>query len=369
MNDSGESIELAEVAPWNRGPRVTFTIDQPPDIGSPVHVAPGVWLLRLPYEGTMDHVNAYILQDDCGLTLVDTGPNSVACHDAFERAMSESNLLGQNITRVIATHFHPDHLGLVGHFCQQGAELVTTRTCWLAANLLQSTARETPCQEHVDFVVRAGMSEMELEAFLRRRPSSYPDQVVQLPQAYRTINDGNMLTIGERDWQIRLSGGHCSDQLTMWSGDEIAIVADQILPHVSPSLAVHYTEPYADNVTQWLSHCRRFARIASNDTLCLPGHGRPFRGAPARCEQLIGNCVAALDRLLKALSKPMTAMDCLEVVYRRELRGSQRLILIGEVVGYLNHLQAHGLISAKATRSGTLMWRRCSSVSSYDWTM
>lgn len=347
--------------------RLDYVLKTPPEIGVPAPVASGIWILRLLYEGTMDHVNAYILHDDEGLVLIDTGPRTGSCLDAINHALTHPAFSGRKVQRVLATHFHPDHIGLVGELCDHGAKLITSRTCWLAANLLQTTDLQSPRQAHIDFMVRAGFHGHELEAFRRRIPSSYPQQVAPLPQTYQSIDDGTHLTIGDRNWQVRFLQGHCPDQITLWSDDGIAVVADQILPNVSPSLAVHYSDPLADHVSEWLASCRRLATIADSQTLCLPGHGVPFRGAPLRCRQLIESCVSVLDRLLKALSKPLTVLDCLKVIYRRQLHPSERMILIGVVVAYLNHLQRRGLVVSRPARNGVLLWRRCSSMTSYEW--
>ena len=332
--------------------KISYALSDKPAVGDPVSIAPGVWLVRLPYDGTMDHVNAYVLQDHDELTLVDAGIHSDPCRDALHSALDSYELLGKKLTRVIGTHFHPDHVGLAGHLCESGAEFVTTRTCWLAANLLQSTRLETPRKKHIDFVKRAGMSGMELEAFLRRRPSRYADHVGPLPQAYTAICQDDVLRIGDRTWHVHIGNGHCDDQVTLWSDDGLAIVADQILPNISPSLSVHYSEPLADNVSKWLQSCRRFIDIAEDETLCLPGHGLPFRGAPWRCEKMIDNCVSALNRTLSVLTRPMTAIDCIEGVYRREIRGNSRSILLGEIIAYLNHLQVNQLVTRSTTPAG-----------------
>ena len=41
------------------------------------------------------------------------------------------------VTRIVATHFHPDHIGLAGWWCERsGAELWASRTEWLQARAL-----------------------------------------------------------------------------------------------------------------------------------------------------------------------------------------------------------------------------------------
>ena len=110
-------------------------IERPPS-GGAVEVAPGVLWVRMPLPYALDHVNLWLLEDGDGWTLVDTGHGDEATRSAWE-ALAPALLGGRPIRRVIATHHHPDHLGLSGWMAKRwGAELWCTRTEWLYARAL-----------------------------------------------------------------------------------------------------------------------------------------------------------------------------------------------------------------------------------------
>ena len=44
-----------------------------PQPGDPLEIAPGIHWLRLPLPFQLDHVNVYLLEDQGGWTLLDTG--------------------------------------------------------------------------------------------------------------------------------------------------------------------------------------------------------------------------------------------------------------------------------------------------------
>lgn len=335
--------------------------DHQPVVGQPVEVADKIWLIRLPLEMTMDHVNAYVTaDDDDGFTLIDTGANSEHCLAALLSALEAKPFNEAPIRRVVATHFHPDHIGLAGHFTSQGAELLTPRTCWLAAGLMQGADLDAPREEHVAFLRQAGMPEPELQAFKRRRPSRYPSLVSELPHSYHALSEGDTLNLAGRQWLVRLGQGHAVDLVTLWSED-IAFVSDQILPGVSPSLSVHFSEPESEFVSDWIDSCEKFRDNSSPATLCLPGHNRPFTGAPGRCQQLIDSCKSVVNRVYDALQTPRTAFDCLSLVYRRQLSSSEQMIILGEMVGYLNFLKSMGRIDRTVSQDGHFVWKRNSS--------
>ncbi len=46
---------------------------------------------------------------------------------------------------------------MAGFFAERGAELWTTRTAWLQAQVLRQEDRLSPCREQIDFIRRAGL--------------------------------------------------------------------------------------------------------------------------------------------------------------------------------------------------------------------
>jgi len=329
-----------------------------PAPGEAIAVAPGLWWLRLPLASVLDHLNVYVLEGADGWTLVDTGSNVPVCRAALEAAFAREPLARLPITHVIATHYHPDHIGLAGLLCDRGAILQTTQACWLYSRLLQMAHHDRPCAEEIRFVQRAGMKEMELAAFCRRAPSNYASLVMPIPYSYQRLRAGDVLNIGDRQWTTHLGNGHAAEHITLWSDDGFVITGDQILPGMSSNLSVHPTEPEADLVSEWVESCWRLAHLATPSMVCLPGHNIPFRGIATRCEQLVAIQETVLNRLLSYLSKPCTAMDCLDAIYRRQLQPHERHIMIAEVVGFLNHLYQRRIIRRDIAADQSYLWYR-----------
>ncbi len=134
-------------------------------------------------------------------------------------------------------------------------------------------------------------------------------------------------------------------------------MGDQVLPTISPNLSVHPSEPQADLASEWIASCHAMSDLAQPHTLALPGHGSPFVGVQKRCEQLLQNINLLLERLLDHLTTPSTAVNCLHAVYRRELNPNERLLLLAETMGLLNHLLFKRLIHCDEV-GGTLIWSR-----------
>ena len=90
-----------------------FPVAAPPRPGTALAIAPGVRWLRMPLPFALDHINLWLLEDGLGWTIVDTGYGMAESQKLWERVFAET-LGGLPVTRVIVTHYHPDHIGLAG---------------------------------------------------------------------------------------------------------------------------------------------------------------------------------------------------------------------------------------------------------------
>ena len=316
-------------------------------------MAPGVLWFRLPLPMALDHVNLYALDEGDGWALIDTGFDTKKTR-AIWQALFEGPLAGKPVTRVLVTHHHPDHVGLAGWFQTAfGAELLTSRTSWLMARMLQLDTQPVPPAETLLFWQRAGMAPDILKARAEGRPFNFADCVAPMPLGYTRICEGDAITLGGRDWDVRMGNGHAPEHVTLWSRDDnLVIGGDQLLPSISPNLGVYATEPDADPVGDWMEACTRLATHARPDHLVLPGHKLPFTGLPARMRQLIDNHHGALRRLEAWLDTPRTAAECFQPLFKRKIGEGEYGLALVEAVAHLNHLLRLGRVSRSLDDAG-----------------
>ncbi len=318
---------------------ISYPWAEPPAFGRPLVVAEGVEWLRLPLPMALDHVNCWILDEGSGVTIVDTGFDS-----ARTRSLWTEALAGRTVRRVVATHHHPDHIGLAGWFqSAHGAQLMTSRTAWLMARMLQLDEQERPPPETVAFWRAAGMDAEILAERVAQRPFNFADVVAPLPLGYTRLAEAQMVRLGGRWWHVRMGAGHAPEHVTLWEeGGDLVLGGDQLLPSISPNLGVYATEPEADPVADWLVACKRLQGWATPDKLVLPGHKAPFRGLPTRLSQLIANHVGALDRLEAHLARPRTAAQCFQPLFRRTIGKGEYGLALVEALAHCLHLEHLG---------------------------
>lgn len=72
------------------------------------------------------NTNTFLVRGGRGNLLIDT--DWAGTLDAFRRALKEKGLHTEDIGYVLATHYHPDHAGLIGMLMRLGTRLVLMET-------------------------------------------------------------------------------------------------------------------------------------------------------------------------------------------------------------------------------------------------
>ncbi len=316
-----------------------------PTAGDLREVAPGLFWLRMPLPLALDHVNLWVLEDGPGWCIIDTGLNTADLRSIWTQLLS-GPLSGRPVTRLIVTHYHPDHAGLAGWLWQQWQPderptVVMSTTEYLMCKALQLDSTEGHRDQIAAFYEQAGMP-AERVAFYRQRGNVYRQGVHDLPAPYVHVDEGQVLEIGARRWQVIKAGGHALDMIMLHCPDDkLFISADQVLPFISPNVSVWPIAPYADPLTIFRSSLSQL-RSLPGDSLVLPCHGMPFYGLHGRISELLDHHDERLAQTLAACAGGVTAEQVLNVLFDRPLDDFQRLFAVGEALAHLNHLVVAG---------------------------
>ncbi len=187
--------------------------------------------LPIPTPFRIGDVNGYLIEDD-PLTLVDVGPNSARSLVALEAGLQAVRRRVEELERIVITHQHADHLGLIDVLADRSGATV----CALDALV--------PVLE--DFKGYAERNDRFAQALLRRH--GVPREVVvtlgAVTRGYRgwggsapvgeVLRDGGELAFAGRSFSVHHRPGHSPTDtifLDPIAGDLIA--GDHLLRHIS----------------------------------------------------------------------------------------------------------------------------------------
>jgi glyoxylase-like metal-dependent hydrolase (beta-lactamase superfamily II) len=313
----------------------------PPSEGTAVPVADGLFWTRVRLPFALDHVNLWLLADDDGWLAIDAGLNAQTVHAAWD-ALAGAVLGGRPVTRVLVTHFHPDHMGAAGWLCGRwDAPLLMARTEYLQCRTIWGTGDAEVADETRRWARRLDLP-AEVCDRMAGRGNPYRPNLSPPPDRFVRVRGGDTLAVGGRRWTVMIGRGHAPEMVCLFDGqDRILIAADQILPTITPNVSVWPQEPNADPLGDFVESLGSFATLPAG-TLVLPSHGLPFRGIASRIARLTAHHAERLDTAEAACARPRTVGEVMGVLFPRPLDPHQTTFAAGETLAHLNRLAVLG---------------------------
>jgi len=340
--------------------------EQLPALGSATEVAPGIFWLRMGLPFALNHINLWLLRDrmPCpiqadseqeGWTVVDCGIDNSATREAWLQ-VEEKMLQGLPILRVLATHMHPDHMGLAHWLCERWRAPL-----WMSTSEYQSALMASSGQSNfggsstVAFFKAHGWHQPDELAQVEARVGYYPSMVPKVPSAYVRLMAGMEVRIGDRVWQCTSGYGHSPEHMALLDAkQQLLISGDMLLPSISTNVSVYAMEPDGNPLKWFLDSLEKMAQLPDS-TLVLPSHGRPFQGAATRIAQLQMHHAERLSELLQACqTQACCAHELLPVLFKRPLDVHQSTFALGEAVAHLNLLWLSGQMRRERGTDGVV---------------
>ena len=356
--DPADLRTAARGVPGADGLNFPFASEPGTGDGSAVAVAPGVLWLRMPLYTALPWINVWALADSDGWTVVDTGVHSAASIGAWSAALGGA-LGGRPVSRVIATHLHPDHCGLAGWLCERdGSRLWMTRLEYLTGRLMAADTGHEPPRDGIEFYRGAGWDAEALRRYAEKF-GWFGQMIYPLPASYRRIVDGETLTIRGRAWHVVVGTGHSPEHACLHCPElGLLISGDQVLPRITSNVSVYPLEPDADPLADWQASIAAIKARIGDDVLVLPAHNSPFYGLHARLDRLAAVHVQGLQRLEERLAEPRRVVDVFGALFKRPIDATVLGMATGEAIAHLNHLQRIGRAIRERDAEGVWWWRR-----------
>jgi glyoxylase-like metal-dependent hydrolase (beta-lactamase superfamily II) len=275
-----------------------------------------------------------MLEDEDGVTIVDTGIGNPETRALWERILGER----KNVKRIIVTHYHPDHAGNAAWLCEKfGVEMWMTQGEYLTAHAVRAGNAGYTTDAVLEVFRRNGLDEARLGAMVTRR-NRYAALVPDFPQSYRRLIDGDRVRIGGRDWRVIIGYGHAPEHMSLYCEElNVVIAGDMLLSTISTNVSVWSVDPEGDPLRLFLESIARYRALPA-DVLVLPSHGKPFRGAHMRVSQLETHHQERFADLMPCLKEPSSAGDLLGVLFKRPLDAHQTFFAMGEAIAHLHYL-------------------------------
>jgi glyoxylase-like metal-dependent hydrolase (beta-lactamase superfamily II) len=331
---------------------------QPPAPGTAREIAPGMLWGRLSLPFSLNHVNVYAIEDGDGWAIVDVG---ICSEDVASQWIELLNgpLAGRPVTKLIITHHHPDHMGMLGWFAERyDAPLYMSRAEFLTGHFFQHNPEASKGDDYREVYLSHGMPR-ELFDQVMTVGHNYQTMSSGIPSHYIRVSAGDVVSVGARRFMVLTGGGHSIEQVMLYCAEErIFIAADQLLPRISPNIGITAIEPTANPLRDYLESLTALERALPDKTLVLPGHDWPFRNPHARIDSISRHHRDRCDAIAAACSpRPLSAFDMIPAVFPRALDVHQVSFAHAETIAHAAYLSGLGVLEEGRDGNGIIRWR------------
>lgn len=326
-----------------------------PDI---TEVAPGVLRMQLPIKMPgLGHVNMYALLDKRGAAVMDPGMPGPANWRALVAHLGKAGLRVRDVHTVIVTHSHPDHFGGAAKLAREsGASIVTHEafSTWFEAHPDEDTSDADAIDSNEEAIDRFKRAPMAWDASAWGGDSFRPPlgrrlmfrflrpvmrRVMVAPRPAERLEDGQVISLCNRDWVAIHTPGHTLDHLCLYDPVEgVLFSGDHVLPTITPHIA-GLGEGF-DTLDLFLSSLRKVEGLEGVRHV-LPAHGHPFMDLGGRIGEIHEHHHSRMDRLKEASDElgPATISDLSQKLFRPERWG---FMAESETFAHVNHLLSLG---------------------------
>jgi glyoxylase-like metal-dependent hydrolase (beta-lactamase superfamily II) len=330
---------------------------EPPALGAAVDTAGDLRWIRLPVPGPLQHINVWLAPGRARRVLIDTGMNQPDTHAAWD-ALSVSERLEQELEAILVTHHHPDHFGMAAHLARRfGVVVRMSEPARAAAQRAAVNAAGPPAERLAEYHEAWGVDFAAL--LTRARAVGVFEKLVSgMPKDAPAICEGERIGELRDPWQASLHFGHAEGHVCLhWPERGLFISGDQLLPSISSNISLYPGAASSDPLHDFLVSLERLAALPA-ETIVLPAHGQPFRGAAARAAQLRAGHEQRLARLSEFTAEPRETAAVVGALFgARNLEGWNSLLAYGETLAHIRYLHARGALTRLA-HGGQVHWVR-----------
>ncbi|WP_338603265.1 MBL fold metallo-hydrolase [Sulfolobus tengchongensis] len=292
-----------------------------------------IFSLKLPMQGPLKYVNAYLIKDGKESLLIDTGlptQEDIMVLNNYLREYGYPDL-------VVITHYHPDHMGLVRLFKDSKILIHERELSYL--NYLLSDEYE---REMKAFFSANGFPHELIQKLFRNR-NRFHDIIEGV--TFNTVRDGDIIKIADKQLKVIWTPGHTMGHICL-TYEDVIFCGDHILQDVTPNVSLLKLD---DNPLK--GYLESLDRVKNLDVEQLyPAHGEPFKEFRLRIEEIKNHHKQRLSEILRII-KAKGRANAYEIAtgiswYKKwdDLSTFDKQLAIGETLAHIKYLIEEGTI-------------------------
>lgn len=327
-------------------------------------VLPGLFRLKVPIPNNpLGHTNVYLLEGEDGYLLIDAGFNSPEAIESLQKQVSETGADIVEISRMVITHAHGDHIGLAGKIRDMSGAKISMHRLERQRHPPHATDRAAFLKHTEKWLRSSGMPQEELrrDGGPPLPPSNHTGAQAREWRHFEppakpdaTIEDGERIRWGDFDLEAILTPGHSPGHICLYdAGRRLLFSGDHVLPQTTPNIGLRPGQPGRGNPLG--DYLTSLDRVGDLDVgLVLPAHEGAFHDLPARIagikehhrrrSQEIMDTLGQGHRTGYQVAESVTWIPDSGGVHFHKLRHWDQRMAVSETLSHLEALRSDGSI-------------------------
>jgi glyoxylase-like metal-dependent hydrolase (beta-lactamase superfamily II) len=295
-----------------------------------------VYPIVVPTKYSLRTFNFYLLQEGDSLSLIDAGINSEECWESFMQTMAENRFTLDDLTRIIITHNHEDHVGLINRI---------------------SSIKEIPLYAHKESIHRLKRDPEFFSLRIQFFNQLYQEmgcgaagekQVQKLKEAARNNEKNkiraNILPLTDSDMiaglQVIETPGHSPDHLVFFDAQRKWLFAgDHLISHISSNALIE-PDRNGRRILTLLQYIDSLKKCATLDIETLyPGHGELVYNHRELITTRLHRIDQKAEKILHLIQNGISTASQLALTYYKDKYQSQFALVMSEIIGHLDYLE------------------------------
>ena len=326
-----------------------------------MEIMQGVYRLQLPIPNNpLGYLNVYLLKGDDGYIMFDTGWPTEETLGLLIEKLGEIKLSIQDISLIVISHGHPDHLGLAGTI----RELYGTQIMMHELEALSTHPDRWYMDDVIwNWLLDNGMPDDAVSVLSQRKWGEHEYTWRIEPDIM--VKGGEVIPLGSSFLEVIWTPGHSRGHICLYEPQrKILLSGDHVLPVITPNISF-YPRSAVNPLGNYINSLKRIATFEVD--MVLPGHQNIFTNLSERAGQIISHHEQRSEELLQVLtSGKKTAHDILSnmqwvginevVVLGENLQSAQQMGALAETMAHLELLRLEGMVEQVSNSGKTLFY-------------
>ncbi|MDP3880275.1 MAG: MBL fold metallo-hydrolase [Dehalococcoidales bacterium] len=309
-------------------------------------IIPGIYQMPIPIPNNpLGYTNTYLIRGNGECLLIDTGWNNEETLQSLQDQLAEIGVGFKDISRIIATHAHPDHYGLAGRLRELSSASIALHS--LEEKLITSrylNADET-LRQTGEWLRVNGMPSSELPATQTGPAGARRFGAATLPDII--LHGGEDIAIGGFNLKVLWTPGHSPGHICLYEpAEKILFSGDHVLPVITPHVSLQ-NQSGNNPLVNFLNSLNEVKQL--DVKVVLPAHEHLFADLPKRVAEIFQHHEHRNSEILEAIktgpktayqiSAAITWMPSLDGVRFQNLAPWDKRMAVSETLAHLEAMR------------------------------